>query len=245
MGRLAPQGVQEAGCEIRTFMPRWGNINERRGQLHEVIRLSGINISIDDTDHPLIIKVASIPSSKVQVYFIDNEEFFTRKGQEADEAGAMYADNGERAAFFARGVVATIKKLRWTPDVIHCQGWMASLLPMYMKKVYCEELGLDDVKIVTSLFDQPSQDAMAENTKRCIAFNSVTEEEALSKYNDAMTSRELEKMAIDYSDGVIMASPNINAELAEYAAESDAKVLDYCGKEFAPKYVEFYESLYE
>ncbi len=243
MGRLAPQKVQEAGCEIRTFMPRWGNINERRGQLHEVIRLSGINITIDDTDHPLIIKVASIPNTKVQVYFIDNEEFFTRKAHVMDEKGMMFADNGERAAFFAHGVIATIKKLRWTPDVIHCQGWMAALVPFYIKKAYNEELGLDSVKVVTSLFNQPQQEAMASNTKRCIAYNDSKAQELLAKYSDAMTSKELEKIAIDFSDGVIKASEQIDDDTIKYAEKADARFLDCQDPDFAQSYVDFYNTL--
>lgn len=243
MGRMAAQRVQEAGCEIRCFMPRWGNINERRGQLHEVIRLSGINITIDDTDHPLIIKVASIPGTKVQVYFIDNEEFFTRKAQVADANGDMFADNAERAAFFAHGVIATIKKLRWMPDVIHCQGWMSALVPFFVKKAYNEELGLDGVKVVTSLFDQPQQMEMAENAKRCFAFNETDAVAALKKYSDAMTSEEMEKIAIDYSDGVIKASANISGALLDYAKEAGKKVLDCQDEAFAKTYIDFYESL--
>jgi len=243
MGRVAPQKVQEAGCEIRTFTPRWGNINERRGQLHEVIRLSGINIPIDDIDHPLIIKVASIPSTKVQVYFIDNEEFFNRKAQLADNEGKMFPDNGERAAFFAHGVIATIKKLRWIPDVIHCQGWMSALVPLYVKKVYAEELGLENVKIVTSLFNQPQQEVMAENTKACLAYGNITTDGILAKYNDAMTSQELEKLAIDYSDGIITTSSEINKDILAYAAKAGIKTLDCQDDNFADAYVNFYENI--
>ena len=134
MGNLMPHKMQEAGFEIRTFMPKWGNINERRGQLHEVIRLSGMNLIIDETDHPLIIKVASIPQSRIQVYFIDNEDYFQRKGMTKDDDGKDYADNGERAIFFARGVLETVKKLRWAPDIIHCQGWMSSVIPCMLKR---------------------------------------------------------------------------------------------------------------
>lgn len=243
MGRMVPQKVQEAGCEIRTFMPRWGNINERRGQLHEVIRLSGLNITIDDIDHPLIIKVASIPATKVQVYFIDNEEFFTRKAQIADADGNMFADNCERAAFFAHGVIATIKKLRWIPDVIHCQGWMSALVPLYIKKIYAEELGLDDVKIVTSLINQPKQDTMADNAKACIAYGNITTDGILAKYNDAITSDEMEKIAIDYSDGIIKASADIDADIIKYAQDAKVKILDCQDENFAESYVKFYENL--
>ena len=132
MGRELPHKIQDEGLEIRTFMPKWGNINERRGQLHEVIRLSGMNLIINDTDHPLIIKVASIPSSHIQIYFIDNDDYFTKRQMIVDESGVEYSDNGERAIFFARGVLETVKKLRWAPDVIQCQGWMASGIPLYI-----------------------------------------------------------------------------------------------------------------
>ena len=130
MGRELPKTIQECSHEIRTFMPKWGIINERRGQLHEVIRLSGMNLIINDTDHPLIIKVASIQSAKVQVYFIDNDDYFGKRLMEKDEQGEDYTDNGERAIFFARGVLETVKKLRWVPDVIHCQGWMSAVVPL-------------------------------------------------------------------------------------------------------------------
>ena len=128
MGKELPKVMQERSHEIRTFMPKWGNINERRGQLHEVIRLSGMNLIINDTDHPLIIKVASIQSARVQVYFIDNDDYFGKRLIERDEAGVEYEDNGERAIFFARGVLETVKKLRWVPDIIHCQGWMSGVV---------------------------------------------------------------------------------------------------------------------
>ena len=139
MGKKIPQAIQEMGSEIRTFLPKWGNINERRNQLHEVIRLSGMNIIINDTDHPLIIKVASIPQSRIQVYFIDNDDHFNNRQMTVDELGHEYPDNGERAIFFARGVLETVKKLRWTPDVIHWQGWMTAAVPAYIKTAYREE----------------------------------------------------------------------------------------------------------
>ena len=151
IGRDLPHSIQERGFEIRTFMPKWGNINERRGQLHEVIRLSGMNLIIDETDHPLIIKVATIQSVKVQVYFIDNDDYFSRRQMDKDENGVDYADNGERAIFFARGVLETVKKLRWVPDIIHCQGWMSSVVPFYVKTAYRDEPSFAETKVVTSL----------------------------------------------------------------------------------------------
>jgi starch synthase len=139
MGRTLPQAIQEKGREIRTFMPKWGNVNERRNQLHEVIRLSGMNLIIDDTDHPLIIKVASIQAARMQVYFIDNDDYFQHRLMATDENGVEYTDNDERAIFYARGVLETVKKLRWCPDIIHCQGWISAFVPLYIKKAYKEE----------------------------------------------------------------------------------------------------------
>ena len=152
MGRELPQKMQEAGFEIRTFMPKWGTINERRGQLHEVIRLSGMNLIIDDTDHPLIIKVASIPTTRQQIYFIDNDDYFKSRQMGTDENGKEYADNGERAIFFARGVLETVKKLRWQPDVIVCQGWASAVVPFYVKTAYSEEPSFAESKVITALY---------------------------------------------------------------------------------------------
>ena len=139
IGRYLPQGIQERKKEIRSFMPRYGCINERKNQLHEVIRLSGMNIVINDVDRPLVIKVASISAARMQVYFIDNEDYFHRKSIYHDADGNFFKDNGERAIFFARGVLETVKKLRWAPDVIHCQGWISHILPLYLKKAYIDD----------------------------------------------------------------------------------------------------------
>ena len=149
-GRKIPQGIQEKGYEVRTFMPKYGCINERRNQLHEVIRLSGMNVIIDDTDHPLIIKVATLQPTRMQVYFIDNDDYFQHRQMVADENGVEYTDNDERAIFYARGVLETVKKLRWCPDVIHCQGWMSAFVPLYIKKAYQDEPSFRDSKVVFS-----------------------------------------------------------------------------------------------
>ena len=149
-----PKMINDQGGQIRIFMPRYGNINERRHQLHEVIRLSGMNLVVNDLDMPLIIKVASIPKERIQVYFIDNDEYFKRKATFSDEEGVLYPDNDERAIFFAKGVVETVKKLNWVPDIIHVHGWMASLLPIYMKHYYKDEALFSETKIVTSVYSQ-------------------------------------------------------------------------------------------
>lgn len=243
LGRDVPQKMQEAGFEIRTFMPKWGNINERRGQLHEVIRLSGMNLIIDDTDHPLIIKVASIPTSRLQVYFIDNEDYFLRRPlMTADENGEEYADNGERAIFFARGVLETVKKLRWIPDVILCQGWMGAIIPFYIKTAYHDEPSFANTKVITSIFEEQMKSGLDSNFKNCIEFREATSN-LLDCYNDNFDFLELGKLAIDYSDGVIAANANSNAALLEYAKSKNIPTLDYVGEDFATEYKAFFDNI--
>lgn len=243
LGRDVPQKMQESGFEIRTFMPKWGNINERRGQLHEVIRLSGMNLIIDDTDHPLIIKVASIPTSRLQVYFIDNEDYFLRRPlMTTDENGEEYADNGERAIFFARGVLETVKKLRWIPDVIVCQGWMGAVIPFYIKTAYHEEPSFANTKVVTSIFAEQMKNGLDDNFKKCVEFREATSE-LLASYNDKFDFRELGKMAIDFSDGVIAAEADSNATLLEYAKTKGTPTLDYAGEDFTEAYKAFLEQI--
>lgn len=243
LGRDVPQKMQESGFEIRTFMPKWGNINERRGQLHEVIRLSGMNLIIDDTDHPLIIKVASIPTSRLQVYFIDNEDYFLRRPlMTTDENGEEYADNGERAIFFARGVLETVKKLRWIPDVIVCQGWMGAVIPFYIKTAYHEEPSFANTKVVTSIFAEQMKNGLDDNFKKCVEFREATSE-LLASYNDKFDFRELGKMAIDFSDGVIAAEADSNATLMEYAKTKGIPTLDYTGEDFTEAYKAFLEQI--
>ena len=154
VGRNLPEGIQMKGKEIRIFMPRFGSINERRNQLHEVIRLSGMNLIINDTDHPLIIKVASIQKARMQIYFIDNDDFFTkRKSTITDKDGVFFEDNDDRTVFFSRGVIETIRKLNWSPDIIHCHGWMSALIPIYIKKAFRDNPLFNESKIVYSLYD--------------------------------------------------------------------------------------------
>jgi starch synthase len=242
MGKDLPQSMQERNHEIRTFMPKWGTINERRGQLHEVIRLSGMNLIINDTDHPLIIKVASIPSARVQVYFIDNDDYFGKRLMEKDEQGEDYPDNGERAIFFARGVLETVKKLRWIPDVIHCQGWMSSVVPFYVKTAYRDEPSFAETKVVTSLFSKGLDNDLGTNFKQCLEFREA-KAELLKDYNDNFNFQDLIKLSIDYSDGVVQAEDAINKDLLDYAKTKDIPVLGY-QEDFADSYEKFYDGLY-
>lgn len=242
MGKSVPQAILDKGWEIRTFMPKWGNINERRGQLHEVIRLSGMNLIIDDTDHPLIIKVATIPQTRIQVYFIDNDDYFSKRNMTADESGAEYEDNGERAVFFARGVLETVKKLRWIPDIIHCQGWMSAIIPFYIKTAYADEPSFANTKIITSIMSQDFKGSLAGNLKKCIEHRDATADK-LDGYADVFDYTELEKLAIDYSDGIIEASPVASPALKAYATDRGKKVLDCPGDDLADAYEAFYNSL--
>ena len=242
MGRVLPSKMQEEGLEIRTFMPKWGNINERRGQLHEVIRLSGMNLVIDDTDHPLIIKVASIPQTRLQVYFIDNDDYFMKRKMATDENGEEYDDNGERAIFFARGVLETVKKLRWTPDVIHCQGWMGYIVPLFVKAAYNTEPAFADAKVVTSVFADGLTKDIGDNFKNCLEFKDVTVD-SLSAYKDDFDFMELSKLAIDHSDAVVEAEAGACPELIEYAKSKGIPVLAYPGEDYTEAYKKFYEEL--
>ncbi len=244
MGRRLPQAIQEKGSEIRTFMPKWGIINERRGQLHEVQRLSGMNIIIDDTDHPLIIKVASIPQTKIQVYFIDNEEFFLKRKMLYDDENIPYKDNGERAIFFARGVIETMKKLRWSPDIIHCQGIMSAFVPVYIKKAYKDEPSVNNAKIVTSIFPAESSIMLEDSLKQKIAFKDITID-SLSDYNDVFTMDDIRRIAIENSDGIIAATPDVSPEIQKIAENANVKYLPYQGDDFADSFINFYDSLFE
>ena len=242
MGKDLPKVMQERSHEIRTFMPKWGNINERRGQLHEVIRLSGMNLIINDTDHPLIIKVASIQSARVQVYFIDNDDYFGKRLIERDEAGAEYDDNGERAIFFARGVLETVKKLRWVPDIIHCQGWMSGVVPFYVKTAYRDEPSFAETKVVTSLYNKTINKDFGDDFKQFVEFRDA-KAELLGDYKDKFDFDELNKLAIEYSDGVIQAVPDVEKQLLDFAAAKNVPLLGY-NEDYADAYEAFYESLY-
>lgn len=246
LGRKIPQIIQEKGYEIRTFMPKWGNINERRGQLHEVIRLSRMMLIIDETDHPLIIKVASIPGTRIQVYFIDNEDYFTKRLMARDESGNEYDDNGERAIFFARGVLETVKKLRWIPDIIHCQGWMCSAIPLYIKTAYQDEPSFASTKVITTLFSEELHEDLGSNFRQSIEYRNV-KSDILDRYGKDFRFNDLLKLAIDYSDGIISASKDVNPELIKYAEEKNLPIMINSEDEekLCSAYDDFYDKIYK
>lgn len=224
-GCKMPQALQELGCEIRTFMPRWGIINERRNQLHEVIRLSGMNIIIDDTDHPLIIKVASIQAARMQVYFIDNDDYFHKRAMFADESGKEYDDNIERAIFYARGVLETVKKLRWCPDVIYCQGWMSAVVPFYIKTAYREEPPFAAAKVVSSLYGEMPDATQTERFAECLEFRDATPDAIKQAGVDLTLPDSLGRLAVAFSDGVIEGEAGKQDELLAYAKSLNVPTL--------------------
>jgi len=242
IGRHLPQGIQEKGREIRTFMPRYGNVNERRNQLHEVIRLSGMNLIIDDNDHPLIIKVASIQPARMQVYFIDNEEYFQRKATTVDKNGAEFTDNDERAIFFCRGVIETVKKLGWAPDVIHCQGWMTSILPFLVKTVYREDPMFENSKVVYSLYDDRFNTPLNERLADKVKFDTLTDEDVDPfRRTDYLG---LTKAGIDFADGIIIGSDSLGADVMALAEESGKPTLAYQDEDtYIEAYSEFYSEV--
>ena len=242
-GRYLPQAIQEKGKEIRTFMPKWGNVNERRNQLHEVIRLSGMNLIIDDTDHPLIIKVASIQAARMQVYFIDNDDYFQNRLMTTDENGNEYPDNDERTIFFSRGVLETIKKQHWCPDVIHCHGWISALVPLYIKSSYCEEPSFRESKVVISLYDTNFNNPLDENFTKKLLYKDMSEE-LTAGVNKPITYEELAKLAIKYSDGVVLNSSNIPESLISYAQELGKPILPHQDADnYAQACNEFYDKV--
>lgn len=226
IGQNLPQAIQEKGCEIRTFMPKWGIINERRNQLHEVIRLSGMNLIIDDTDHPLIIKVASIQAARRQVYFIDNDDYFQHRLMTSDENGNDYEDNGERAIFYARGVLETVKKLRWCPDLIHCHGWMTAMVPLYIKKAYYDEPSFRDSKVVYSVYGEGFKSTLDPNFTSQLLLKEITPDD-VNMIKTPVDFENLNKLAVAYSDGVIQNSETVNTNVTDYARSLNIPVLDY------------------
>jgi starch synthase len=242
--RYLPQGIQERGKEIRTFMPRYGLINERRNQLHEVIRLSGMNLIIDDADHPLIIKVASIQQARMQIYFIDNEDYFHRKFTIANKNNKFYEDNDERTIFFSRGVLETVKKLGWAPDIIHCHGWIGSLTPLYLKKAFNENPLFTDSKVIYSLYNDDFSENLNKNFAKKIKLEGIGDDD-LKHYKNG-NYLNLMKAAIDYSDALIIGSEKINAEVEAYLKESGKPFLEYHPEEtYIDAYNQFYDKIME
>ena len=244
VSRNLPQGIHEKGKEIRVFMPKYGSINERRHQLHEVIRLSGMNLVVNDTDHPLIIKVASIPTARMQVYFIDNEDYFQRKAVLSDKSGKYFKDNDERSIFFCRGVLETVRKLGWAPDIIHCHGWFTSLLPLYVKKFYNDDPHFTDSKVVFSAYNKGFTGSLNPEIIEKLKFDGFTDKD-LSELTEP-TFENLTKLALKYSDAVVEGSKELPEEITKAVNSFDKAKLSYCDPANCVKtYGEFYDEILE
>jgi starch synthase len=242
IGRYLPQGIQERGKEIRTFMPRFGNVNERRNQLHEVIRLSGMNLIINDNDHPLIIKVASIQAARMQVYFIDNEDYFQRKYSLKDENDVEFDDNDERAIFFARGVLETVIKLRWSPDIIHCHGWFTGMVPLFVKKTYKDNPLFANTRIIYSVYGDQFENTLNSEMSRKIAEDGIDQRD-IAILNEP-TFENYTKLALAYSDAAIKGSAVINSNIEEHIKASGMQYLDFQPKEsYIDSYFDFYNKI--
>ncbi|HEY4540462.1 MAG TPA: glycogen/starch synthase [Faecalibacter sp.] len=234
-----PKVMQSNGADVRIFMPKFGVINERRHQLHEVIRLSGMNMIVNDLDQPLIIKVASVPGERLQVYFIDNEEYFKRKEVYTDTDGVLCSDNDERAIFFAKGVLETVKKLNWKPDVVHVMGWMSSLLPVYLKKYYADDPFFSDAKVVVSIFDNGFEGELDQKLVEKLTFDEV--EGDIKQYLEKPTHLGMIQASLQYADAVAKGEEVIPQDVKEYIESQNISLLDYYDKDQAKEvYNNFY-----
>ena len=244
IARKLPQYVQEKGMEIRVLMPRFGTINERRHRLHEVVRLSGMNIIVDDDDFPLIIKVASLPGARMQVYFLDNEDFFKRKSVFADAKGKPFKDNPDRMVFFCKGVIETVKKFGWPPDIIHCHGWMTSLIPFYLKTAYKNEPLFQNSKVIYSVYEESLGSSFGANFLEKATINNLEATDLAEFENDGKIT--LHEGAIKYSDALIRGSEKLDDVVEAKLSATDKSVLEYKNEEeYLSAYMEFYHDLLE
>jgi starch synthase len=244
LNRKLPEWFQSSGYETRTFMPKFGDINERRNQLHEVIRLSGINLIISETDHPLLIKVASIQSARIQIYFIDNDDYFFRRKGLVDANGEEYKDNDERCIFFARGVLETVKKLRWTPTLVHCSGWMSALTPLFLKKMYADTPFFEKTKIILSLDNDEYTTPFSSKFTNKILGGGILNSDIRGIAGLPVGYEDLMRLAIDYSDAIVLASEHVNQRLLNYAQNSGKPIMPYAGED-KEAYLNFYNGLLE
>ena len=241
IARALPQGMHEAGMDIRILMPRFGTINERRHRLHEVVRLSGMNIIVDDDDYPLIIKVASLPGTRMQVYFLDNDDFFKRKFIFEDKSGKPFDDNADRMSFFCKGALEIVKKFGWAPDVIHCHGWMTSLIPFFLKSAYVNEPLFELSKVVYSCYEQDFDEALGDSFFDKASINNLKADDlGAYRHGDGVS---LDLGAIAYSDAIICAEPELSSHVEEVLAKTDKPVLAYRADGYVPAYLEMYNEL--
>ena len=245
VGLNLPKSSIELGNETRVFLPKFGTIKEKTNNLHEVIRLSGMNLIIDDFDHQLIIKVASIQAARMQIYFIDNEEYFPRRIMFHDHEGQFLENNEERMIFYCKGVIETVKKLGWSPEIIHCQGWFSALIPLYIKKVYNEDPLFKDTKVIFNIFNDKFKGKLSNTIIDKLLFERKLEQEDLNLLQNPNYNN-LSKFAINYSDAVIQGSKNINQEILKHVETLELPFMTYPGdEEYEPTYNKFFDSLVE
>ena len=237
------QYVSTNGYEIRVLMPRFGTINERRHRLHEVVRLSGMNIIVDDDDFPLIIKVASLPGSRMQVYFLDNEEFFKRKFIFSDAAGKQFDDNLDRMVFYCKGSIETVKKFGWVPDIIHCHGWMTSLIPLYLRTTYKDEPIFRNAKIIYSVYDDELDMTFDKKFLTKASINNLDPKKLEDFYSGK--SYKLHQGAMKYTDALIVGSEKLDKDvLVAKKALGKKPQLEYIADTDRTKaYLKFYQDL--
>lgn len=243
-GSDIPQGIIGNGYEVRAFLPKYGNINERRNQLHEVIRLSGLNIVIDDNDHPLIIKVATLQPTRMQVYFIDNDDYFDHPSDGPLETELMPEDNDERMIFYARGVLETVKKLRWDPQVIQCVGWISALAPLYLRTLFADEPTFEGAKIVYTLRNDDFEGTLDPRFVEKLRLAGFPADQLAVLGDAPVDATTLARIAIDHADAIAVVSPDVNPEILKYAEASGKPILPYTGQpDMAGALSEFYHSL--
>lgn len=244
IARKLPQYVQENGMEIRVLMPRFGTINERRHRLHEVVRLSGMNIIVDDDDYPLIIKVASLPGARMQVYFLDNEDFFKRKSVFEDDKGKPFQDNADRMIFFCKGVIETVKKFGWPPDIVHCHGWMTSLVPLYLKTAYEKEPIFQNSKVVYSMYKNSLEEKFSDAFASKASINNLDPNDLTAYQNGKGVA--LHQGAVNYADAIIKGAADLSSVDEKLLEGIEKPVLDFQSEEeYLAAYLGFYNSLLE
>ena len=243
LGRYLPAKLQEMGREIRVFMPKFATVSERKHQLHEVIRLSGMNLIVNNCDHQLIIKVGSIPTARMQVYFIDNEEYFVGRPSPVGADGRLAKDSDEQLLFFGRGTLEAVRKLAWQPHLINFCGWFASMIPFYMRRINKENAFFSGTKLVITLMGDSFKGNIGGDLERKMKADNATAKD-LRLYGDT-TYMGLLKSAITYSQGVIIGSKDVPRELVDFAKENKRNVLDYIENrdEFYARINKFYDSI--
>jgi starch synthase len=233
----------ESGMEVRCIMPRFGVINERRHRLHEVVRLSGINVTINNDDYPLVIKVASLPNARLQIYFLDNEDFFKRKSIFHDEKENWFEDNGLRTVLFCKGALETVKKFGWPPDIIHCSGWMTGLIPMFIKNAYKKEPVFSNSKIIYTIGQQTFKEKLGADFMKIASINDHVTKKELEAYKDANNAA-MFRGGATYADAITFGADKVDKKLVEqFSKVKGKKVIHYDAESDLTDYLQLYADL--